>query len=83
MVVFSLVGVAGESEFSQEPPLQTNDNGQCIIRGLVGQGPLHEELVVQAENFAPQARNIELPNPTNVANFTLSSGKNLSRPGDE
>ena len=72
---FSLVGVAGESEFSQEPPLQTNDNGQSIIRGLVGQGPLHVELAVQAEGFAPQARAIELSNSTNIANFTLSSGK--------
>ena len=72
--VFTLAGVAGDTKFSQEPALETNDNGQVLIRGLAGQGPLHVNLAIQADGFAPQTRTVALSDTTNVADFTLSPG---------
>jgi RNA polymerase sigma factor (sigma-70 family) len=72
--VFTLAGVAGDTEFSHEPALPAGDNGVFTIRGLVGQGLPHVDLAVQADGFAPQSRMVALPDTTNVAEFTLSPG---------
>jgi protocatechuate 3,4-dioxygenase beta subunit len=75
--VFVLTGVLGETanrEY-QEPAIDTNDSGRVVIRGLLGQGPLNVKLAVQADGFAPQTTTMELPDTTNVINFTLATGK--------
>jgi RNA polymerase sigma factor (sigma-70 family) len=72
--IFMLAGLAGDTEIHQEPAVEINDSGGAIIRGLAGVGPLHVDLAVQAEEFAPQTSNVELHGITNVANFTLSPG---------
>ena len=69
---FTLNGIAGDTEFSQEPPVETNDEGYSVIRGLVGKGVAHADLAVQCEGFAPQTRTVLLSNATDVANFTLA-----------
>jgi hypothetical protein len=66
--------VAGETEFTHEPPLQTDANGRAMIRGLIAEGPTHAVLAVQAEGFAPQTNTLPLSAATNIANFTLSPG---------
>lgn len=70
---FSLEGVE-DCRSSMSPPLETNENGAAVIRGLAGIGPFHVDLALQADGFAPQTNSIELRNATNVANFTLSPG---------
>jgi len=72
---FTFTGVAGESDTSQDPPLETDGSGAAFIRGLVGEGPLHVDLVVQADGHAPQLRTVILSYTTNVTNFVLSPGK--------
>ena len=71
--VFNLEGVE-DCRSSVSPPLETNENGAAVIRGLAGIGPFHVDLAVQAESFAPQTNTMELHDVTNVANFTLSPG---------
>lgn len=74
--VFLLTGITGDStnEFFDWPKLETNDNGEIILKELSWQGPLHAELAVQAEGFAAQTRTVELAERTNIANFALSPG---------
>ena len=75
--LFLLSGVAGNVESLvgyEQRPLETNDNGWVIIRGLVPQGLLHADLAVQAEGFSSKTSTVELAGETNIANFTLSSG---------
>ena len=75
--VFTLKGLVGESEFCQEPPLETNDEGAVLIRGLVNKGPLHVRLAVQAAGFAPQTRTVQLTSLTNVIDFILAPGRSF------
>ncbi|MDB6067046.1 MAG: polymerase sigma factor, sigma-70 family [Pedosphaera sp.] len=75
--VFTLLGVPGETGkngFYLEPPLETNNSGGAIIRGLASDSQLQVELAVQADGFASQARTLKLLGPTNVANFTMPPG---------
>jgi RNA polymerase sigma factor (sigma-70 family) len=75
--VFTLSGVAGVAqEFAgyQQPPLETNESGSVMIRGIAAQGALRADLAVQANGFSSQARTVDLAGVTNIANFTLSSG---------
>ncbi len=69
------IAVRGEYAETSSPPLQTNQDGAVVIRGLTGNGPGHGNLVVEAEGFAPQLRVLNLSIPSNICNFTLSSGK--------
>jgi protocatechuate 3,4-dioxygenase beta subunit len=72
---FRLDSVVGESENdSAIPSVETNDQGAFVIRGLIGNGPLHVDLVVQAKGFAPQTTTVALSSPTNEADFTLALG---------
>ena len=74
--VFALTGVAGDSEkFYHDPELETNSNGAVIIRGTMGEGPLHVDLAVQADSFAAHSGTVKLIDPTNVVNFTLLPGR--------
>ncbi|HEU5397402.1 MAG TPA: carboxypeptidase-like regulatory domain-containing protein, partial [Verrucomicrobiae bacterium] len=72
--IFTLTGVAGDSAFSREPRLETNDSGTVFIRGLIGEGSLHVNLAVQADGFAPRTDTVELSKATNAAEFVLSPG---------
>jgi len=74
--VFSLEGV-DEFSISTLPPIETNENGAAVIRGLANRGPVRVDLAVQAEGFAPQTQRLELSGVTSVANFTLSPGNIL------
>jgi len=74
--IFILAGVSGDTtnKFYDWPRLETNDSGGAILRGLAWPGPLHVMLDVQADGFASQTATVQLPDVTNVANFTLSLG---------
>lgn len=71
--VFTLSGLSQCDSYRGQAP-ETNDQGAVIIRGLLGVGKPHVELVVQAGGFAPMARIVELLEPTNVINFALTNG---------
>jgi hypothetical protein len=72
--VFTVTGVPGDADSYQQPPVKTNNAGGVVIWGLAAQGPLHADLAVQAEGFAPQTTKVDLLNATNVVNLTLSQG---------
>jgi len=72
--VYTLDGVPGDAETYQSPPLETNDNGGAIIRGLATKDRMHVNLSVQADGLSSQSSIVDLTALTNVANFTLSSG---------
>jgi RNA polymerase sigma factor (sigma-70 family) len=74
---FILSGVAGAAQRLvgyEQPPVETNDNGSVIIRGLVPSGFPQADLAIQAKGFSSQTSAVELVGETNVANFTLLSG---------
>lgn len=72
--IFSLVGVAGESEFSHTPSPSTNESGFFVLRGQIPDGPRHVDLSVQADGFAAQKTTLTLSETTNEANFKLAPG---------
>ncbi len=77
---FTLAGVAGlpEDGLYQGSLFQTNRAGDRVLRGLAAKGPLHTELAIQADGFAPMIRRVDLSEITNNTNFTLPAG-NLFR----
>ncbi len=75
--VFYLTGVPGDSDTQsyRYPQLETNSNGEIVVRGLAADGPLHLDLSIQAVGFASRTATVNLSAKTNVANFTLSPSK--------
>ena len=73
---FTLAGVAGESQdgLLRGTVIETNRAGEQVLRGSMARGPLHIELAVQAEGFAPQIVRVPLPESSNVTNITLMPG---------
>jgi RNA polymerase sigma factor (sigma-70 family) len=74
---FLIAGVAGDTQFSHCPPLETNDAGAFVVRGMVGIGPLHVDLAIIADGYAPQIRTVALAGATNFVDFTLTPGRDF------
>jgi RNA polymerase sigma factor (sigma-70 family) len=75
--VFTLTDVPGDSDTFEFPSLETNGDGETVIRGLAAEGSLHLDLAIQAAGFTPQTATVNLSAKTNIANFTLSLSKIL------
>jgi RNA polymerase sigma factor (sigma-70 family) len=72
--VFHLTGLAGEASGYHSSPLQTNESGAVIVRGLASEGPVHVDVTFQAEGYASQLRKIEFAGASNIVNQTLFPG---------
>ena len=72
---FSLTGIPGKAGTYLGQPLVTNDFGTVFIRGFVGEGSLHTEVVIQRVGYAPQTRLVNLSSATNHLEFPLLPGR--------